>query len=57
MSKIPQRSANDEKWCDYFLIVVIIKTSASGEVEENQKMAEKYKLEFYSFLEFDQFQI
>ena len=37
--------------------MISTKTSASGEVEENKKMAEKYKLEFTSFLEFDQFQI
>ena len=49
--------ANDKKWRDYFLTVISKKTSASGEVEENQKMAEKYKLELISFLEFEQFQI
>ena len=49
--KIPKRSANDEKWrdyqCTYFLIVISTKTSASGEVEENQKNGRKIQIGIY----------
>ena len=31
---------NDEKWRDYFLTIINTKTSASGEVEASQNMAE-----------------
>ena len=38
--KISKWQENDEKWWDYFLTVINTKTSASGEVEASQNMAE-----------------
>ena len=40
MSKLYKRSTNDEKWWDYFSLVITLNISASGKVGAKHKMAE-----------------
>ena len=46
ISKLLKRSVNDEKWRDCFVTMISTKTSASGEVEASQNMAEWIQIEF-----------
>ena len=48
MQKLFKRSANDEKWRDCFYIMISNKTSASGEVEARQNMAELIQIGIFS---------